>query len=201
MYLSSTFNLHCFFLDSQPVAGVQYFIKSTRYNCFLLNPGSTSTARQSWNRPLSYQAWTDTRFQSWYVAKVPGTSDYVILNVYSNLALDSMGGYVTQQQLTCSSTQRVTIESASTGTYFLHMNSGLGDKVLSDTDQNSTCSSWTSYISLQTKVSTDTSQIWSFIINNASKISMDIYDSMNPHCHFFVKVHGTLLLQIAVSIL
>lgn len=164
-------NIFSMLIASQPVAGTPYYLTNARYGCVVESPGSAAQMATIGNRMISSQSlglyYAEYFSQNWYVAHVSGTSNYVIVNAFSNLALDSNGSIITQQPLTCSQSQQVTLESASNGAFFLHMNNGTTDLVISDIQQVERCTS-TSYSSLQQKNASDFSQIWSFVANVGS---------------------------------
>lgn len=149
-----------------PVEGKAYNLINKNFNCALdMYNGIPSIG----NTIITYQFWNSTKAynQLWYIGKVPATSNYLILSTYSDLALDKVGNFVTQQTLTCNLSQQFEIGLDSHCNFYIR--SVLDNKTLTEVSQNALCHNMGTTIVPQPNAFAQ-QQKWSFVEMAASKL-------------------------------
>lgn len=123
---------------------------------------------------------TNATWQQFYVKKLSSNiSDvYMIYIVESNLVFDWTGNQIHQQNATGSIHQQFAFSQGPNGTCYIHANSTSNNYVISNSDQNSDCLSYT-ILTIKPKVNAAYQQ-WRFVDVIPGK---NVFRKLKINCH------------------
>lgn len=143
-----------------PVEGKPYALLNENFGCAM---DVLFCDKSIGNIILTYKLWNynNDSNQLWYISKVPGTTNYVILSTLDGLALERTGNSITQQYLTCGPKQQFSIEMDSKCGFNIRSVTTNND-VLAEMNQFADCLNLKGYVESQPFNNTKR-QKWSFV--------------------------------------